>query len=61
MRIGKLRKQFGLDLLHELDVAPVAPAARLERTNSGSTESSHSFVPVDKRDSIGFGMVDGPE
>jgi hypothetical protein len=24
MRIGKLRKQFGLDLLHELDVAPVA-------------------------------------
>ena len=39
-----------------LEVAPVAPAARFDRTRSGSIESSQSFVPVASRDSIGLGM-----
>ena len=34
-----------------LDVAPVAPVARFDRTKSGSIESSQSFVPVASRDS----------
>src|SRR5579859_2281707 len=29
-----------------LDVAPEAPRARLRATSSGSTESSHSLVPL---------------
>ena len=36
-----------------LDVAPVAPQARLAATSSGSTESSHSFVPQATRDCKG--------
>jgi len=43
-----------------LEVAPVAPAARFVRIKSGSIESSQSFVPVAKRDSIGFGIAKTP-
>ena len=41
-----------------LEVAPVAPAARFDRTKSGSIESSHSFVPVASSDSIGLGIME---
>src|SRR5258708_5596998 len=41
------------DTITGLDVAPVAPQARFSRTKSGSTESSHSFVPVATRDLSG--------
>ncbi len=42
-----------------LDVAPVAPKARLAATSLGSTESSHSLVPQATRDCSGVrsGMV----
>ena len=40
------------------DVAPVAPMALLLRTNSGSIESSHNFVPVSSRVCIEFFMAD---
>src|SRR5436190_24379974 len=36
-----------------LDVAPLAPQARLRCTSSGSIESSHSFVPQATSDSSG--------
>src|SRR5262249_55937667 len=39
-----------------LDVAPVAPSARLRATSSGSTESSQSFVPQAIRDWSGVVM-----
>ena len=34
------------DTMIGLEVAPVAPNARFLVTSFGSTESSHSFVPV---------------
>ena len=38
------------------DVAPVAPKTRFEAINSGSMESSHSFVPEATSDWSGDGM-----
>src|SRR5262249_31694424 len=34
------------EMMMGLDVAPVAPSAMFLSTRSGSTESSHSFVPA---------------
>src|SRR5947209_5550468 len=40
-----------------LDVAPVAPQARLRATSSGSTESSQTLVPAEIRDCNGVVMM----
>src|SRR5579864_7542043 len=40
-----------------LEVAPLAPQARLRATSSGSTESSHSLVPQAMRDCNGVVMA----
>src|SRR5581483_1202869 len=40
-----------------LDVAPVAPQARLRATSSGSMESSHSFVPAAMSDCNGVSVL----
>ena len=39
-----------------LEVAPVAPRARLRSTRSGSIESSHSLVPLAMSDCSGLAM-----